>query len=225
MSDEERERLESLGYLSGGAASGARRPGPDPRARASLHNDVLEAKKLISAGRLAEARQRLGRLLEAGPDNPAALCLEGVLEFSSGRREQGLERLQSAARKAPAVYENQINLANALHVAGRSEEAARAYRAAVALRPGDAGARYALGNLLFAMHDVAGAQREYEEAVRFRLASPGLYGALGVTREAMGDTAGAQAALPALVTRHGDASRRPGLRTSGVRPNVRILPL
>src|SRR5436309_10699746 len=192
MSDEERQRLASLGYLSGGAVSGARRPGPDPRTRASLHNDLLDAKRLVSAGQPVEARRRLARLLEADPDNPAALCLEGVLEFSSGRREQGLERLRSAARKAPAVYENQINLANALHEAGRLEEAAPAYRAAVALRPGDAGARYALGNLLFAMHDPAGALSEYEEAVRLRLASPGLYAALGVAREAVGDTVGAR---------------------------------
>ena len=89
--------------------------------------------------------------------------------------------------RRPGVYENQRNLANALHVAGRLDEAARAWRAAIVLRPGLGTDHYALGNVLFA----SGAHApvvEYTEALRLGPPSAGLHAALGVALASTGKT-------------------------------------
>jgi choline-sulfatase len=217
MTQEERERLASLGYLSGASPSGSPAgSGPqsstkaagdpqgaaraaDPKSRLAIHVALLDIKKLISAGQREEARRRLGPVLAEDPGNAAALAMQGVLDFSAGQRDEGLERLRDAARRSPGVYENQANLANALHAAGRLPEAASAWRAALALRPAEATGHYALGNVLAAQQNAAGAIREYEEAIRLGSDAPGLHAALGVARLDSGDTAGARRALQQAV--------------------------
>jgi tetratricopeptide (TPR) repeat protein len=125
--------------------------------------------------------------------------MQGVLDFSLGRREEGLERLRDAAQRSPDVYENQANLANALHAAGQLDPAAAAWKAALALRPAQAAGHYALGNVLYAKRDAPGAIREYEEAIRLGDVSPGLFAALGVARSESGDAQGARGALQRAV--------------------------
>ncbi len=200
MDEEQRERLASLGYVSGPAgAAGAGGDRPDPKRLVAQHNAVLEAQALISAGRLAEARARLEKVLAVDPRNPAAQSLLGTLLFAKGDRDGGLARLEEAARAAPGVYENQRNLANALHVAGRLDESARAWRAAIALRPGSGTDHYALGNVLFAKGDHAGAVVEYTEALRLGPPSAGLHAALGVALASTGKTGKAREELALAV--------------------------
>ena len=208
MTQEERERLASLGYLSGAApesppaAAVPRGPGSgavDPKSRVTIHAALLDVKKLISAGERDEARRKLAPILSADPRNPAALGMQGVLDFSLGRRDEGLERLRDAARRSPGVYENQANLANALHAAGQLDAAVAAWKTALALRPAEATGHYALGNVLYARRDMTGAIREYEEAIRLGNAAPGLFAALGVARADAGDAQGARGALQKAV--------------------------
>ncbi|MBZ5640068.1 MAG: sulfatase-like hydrolase/transferase, partial [Acidobacteriia bacterium] len=197
MDSDARAKLLSLGYLSGGASKVERTSRPDPKRLVAEHVRFLQAKSLVGAGRPKDALALVTQVLRADPENPAALALSGTLLFSGGRREPGLSQLEAAARSAPGVYENQWNLANALHLSGRLAEAARAYRAALALQPSAAEARYALGNALYGTGDAAGAVREYNEALRLGLASPAVHTALASALAASGDLGGAEAALRA----------------------------
>lgn len=223
MDPEERERLASLGYVSTspspddrgrGSAQGATGPSGseeeasgakgsdshpktrrDPKALVALHEAIVEAKELVSAKRIAQARERLLPVLIEDPRNPAALSLAGTLDFTMGSREGGLERLRAAALAAPEVYENQRNLANALHVVGRLDEAERAYRAALSIRPEAAVDHYALGNVLFARKDALSAIREYQEAIRLGDGGAGVRAALGVALASTGQIKEATSAL------------------------------
>jgi Flp pilus assembly protein TadD len=199
MDSDARAKLLSLGYLSGGASKVERTSRPDPKRLVAEHVRFLQAKSLVGAGRPKDALALVTQVLRADPENPAALALSGTLLFSGGRREPGLSQLEAAARSAPGVYENQWNLANALHLSGRLAEAARAYRAALALQPSAAEARYALGNALYGTGDAAGAVREYNEALRLGLASPAVHTALASALAASGDLGGAEAALRAAL--------------------------
>ena len=201
MDAEQKERLASLGYLSGGAPGLARRTGADPK-RFSRQNDaVLRTKWLISQGRAGEARALIDEVLKADPGNPAALALGGMLAFSRTQGAEGLPQLEAAARSAPGVYENQRNLASAYHAAGRFADAARAYRAAIAIRPFSGIDHFGLGNALFADADSKGAEREYREAIRLGYDTPSVHGALGLALARIGDTAGAEESLGIAVAR------------------------
>ena len=63
---ETRQRLESLGYLSGGARAGPG-PLPDPKSRLQIVADLGRASSLIGNGELAEAESALRAVLEREP--------------------------------------------------------------------------------------------------------------------------------------------------------------
>ncbi len=199
LDDEERAKLESLGYLGSPRSQRPAGSRPDPKRLVSLHNDVLEAKQRISVGDRATAAALVTRVLAADPGNPAALDLDGTLAFSAGRDREGLARLEAAARAAPGTHRTLRNLANALHLAGRLEEAARTYRSAIALQPRQPEDHYGLGNVLFASKDIAGAVAAYREAIRLGLDAPPVRAALGVALAAAGDAAAAERELEAAV--------------------------
>jgi arylsulfatase A-like enzyme/Flp pilus assembly protein TadD len=199
MDEEQREKLESLGYVSGGSGPIARTSRPDPKRVVGLNQKFVRATALVSEGRPQDALPLLREILSADPENPAALTLAGSLEFSSGSRERALRDLEEAARLAPSVYDNQWNLANAAHIAGRLPEAVRAYRAALAAQPHSVDARYGLGRALLASGDAPGAIREYRDAIGAGVAAPKIHMGLGLSLAAAGDREGARAELSRAV--------------------------
>jgi arylsulfatase A-like enzyme/Flp pilus assembly protein TadD len=199
MDAEARERLASLGYLSGGSGKVVRKTRPDPKRLVAVNQKFVRATTLISEGRHPEALKLLDEVIEADPENPAALSLGGTLSFWSGKREHGLAQLEAAARSAPGVFDNQWNLANALHVSGKLAEAASVYRAALAVQPHSAEAHYGLAQVHVAQGDGPGAVKEYNEAIRLGLATPAVRAALAAALAATGDAAGAEAGLRAAV--------------------------
>ena len=184
---ERRVLLESLGYVSSGSPAEGRRDRPNPNRLVGAAQAYLEAKHFVSLGRLAEAEAKLRDVIAADPGNPAALALGGAIRFALGLRDEGIARLERAARAAPGVYEYRRNLADAYHGAGRLDEAADAWRAAVGIRPRSAEARFALGNVLFAMRDDRGAIDSYREALRLAPEWAPALAALGVAEERGGD--------------------------------------
>lgn len=199
MSEEQRERIASLGYVSAGAPGLARKDRPDPKNLAAVSNLFLKAQQAIGEGRADAAARLLEQALARDPGNPAATSLLGALKFSGNDRAAGLAQLRSAAAASPGVFENQWNLGNALFLERRLDEAAAAYRAALAIRPQYGEAHYAMGNVLAAQGDAAGAVKEYGEAIRLGLATPPVRAALGTSLLQTGDAPGAEAALRAAV--------------------------
>jgi len=200
------ERLMSLGYIGGGkGATGAalpdgRRPErPDPKDRVGLHNELLESTALLALGERAAAADRAASVLKKDPDNPGALALVGVLATAGGDAGRGIEALVKALDRAPDNLEIRLQLANALHGAGRLEEAAELYRVAVERQPEMALPWYGYGNVLAGL----GRNREAENAYRRSLAlepeQPGALAALGVVQGHTGDLAAGRKSLEAAV--------------------------
>ena len=92
---ETRRRLESLGYLSGGARA-ADGPLPDPKSRIGVVDELARAARLGAAGELAEAESALRSLLESEPQLVLAWHELGEILERRGRPLQAL----SAYRRA-----------------------------------------------------------------------------------------------------------------------------
>ncbi|MCY3972153.1 MAG: hypothetical protein OXG74_19645 [Acidobacteria bacterium] len=130
---ETRERLRSLGYLSGGAASAAG-PLADPKSRIGIVNDLVSATAMVDRGELLEAESVLRSVLELEPRLVAVWQKLG--EVLERRREPGraLEAYRSAfAASGGDAVDAGIKTAEMLLRLGRVEEA-REHALAVAGR-------------------------------------------------------------------------------------------
>jgi choline-sulfatase len=199
MTDEQREALKSLGYVSAGAPGLARKDRPDPKKFVAVNALLVRAKDLLAEGKQGEAEASLREALKADPQNPEAASVLGSLRFSKNDRAAGLAQLRAAAGAAPGVFQNQWNLGNALHLDGRFDEAAAAFRAALAINPNVPEARYALGNALAAAGHPVDAVKAYRDAEALGLTTPPLRTALGSALLQAGDPVGAEASLRAAV--------------------------
>jgi arylsulfatase A-like enzyme/predicted Zn-dependent protease len=199
MTQEQRDRIASLGYVSGGAPGASRRDRPDPKKLVAVSNMFLKAQQEVGAGRTASAARLLEQALAKDPGNPAAASLLGAIRYGSNERGAGLAQLRAAAKASPAIFEYQWNLGNALFLEKNYREAAAAYRAAIGIRPYSGEAHYALANVLAAGGDAKEAIAEYNEAVKRGLRTPAVLAALGTTLLETGDENGAEASLRAAV--------------------------
>jgi len=166
-SDEERERLRSLGYIGGRAVStdlavdGDR---PDPKEQIGLHEDLERLVGLMQASRLGEARALSEALLAVHGELPDLWILHGDIAHAQGRLEEAADdyrRFLAAvhAEAGPAEESSgggvelllgpdhargHYNLANTLAALGRTGEALEHYRRAIDARPEHIEARYNL---------------------------------------------------------------------------------
>lgn len=120
---ETRRRLESLGYLSGGA-SAREGPLPDPKSRIGVVADLDRVAELVATSRLTAAESVLRRILDAEPQLVQAWQQLGDVLDGRGRPEAALEAYRSAfeASGGDAVAAG-VKLAELLLRAGRVEEA------------------------------------------------------------------------------------------------------
>ncbi len=158
---ERRAQLEALGYAgSGSGTRGARGTQLDPKDGIRFEMAIEAARLSLVAGRPAETIETLAPVLAADPGNAAALSLSGVALFATGRRDEGLVRLERAVAASGATFEYRLNYGAALYQAGRPSSAIEQFRAALALQPEAPDARYALAAALFAAGDREGALME-----------------------------------------------------------------
>ncbi len=92
---ETRRRLESLGYLSGGAQTGSG-PLADPKSRLGVVADLDRARRLIQEGELSDAEAALRRILEGEPQLILAWQELGEVLEQSGKDEQALAAYRRA---------------------------------------------------------------------------------------------------------------------------------
>ncbi|MBD3236772.1 MAG: sulfatase-like hydrolase/transferase, partial [Candidatus Eisenbacteria bacterium] len=143
-SEEERARLRSLGYLSGGDAA------PDPASR--------EAAELPDPKRMLAAFDR--RYQQA----------KGLM--SQRRFSEAVEILQEAVRIDPLNSMLLVSLATSLRGAGRPDEASAAYREALRVRPDSPRTWHGWGQALLHAGRVDSALWAYERAQALQPRSP-----------------------------------------------------
>lgn len=136
---------------------------------ASLQEALFAALDLVQAGRSEEAASLLDRILDAVPEQPDALHLQGVLLGQSGRVAEAADRFERAAAQRPESPDHLLNLGRARRALGQMERAADALRAALALESGLEGVRGELLDLLVHTgREAERSQRRQDAATAYR---------------------------------------------------------
>jgi arylsulfatase A-like enzyme len=120
---ETRRRLESLGYLSGGARAGDETLA-DPKSRIGIVADLGRASRLIDGGDLAEAEAALRTVLAAEPQLVLAWQQLGDVLERRRRPRQALQAYRKAFEESAGDAANAgLKVAELLLLEGRIEEA------------------------------------------------------------------------------------------------------
>ncbi len=118
-----RQRLESLGYLSGGARAGGDTLA-DPKSRIAVVADLGRASRLIDAGELAEAESALRAVLASEPQLVLAWQQLGDVLERRGRPRQALQAYRKAFEaSAGGAASAGLKVAELLLLEGRVDEA------------------------------------------------------------------------------------------------------
>lgn len=147
----------------------------------------VRAERAFGAGRWAEARAALDRLMPLTGPHATVLHLSGLVHRRLGMADRAVDDLVAAARLAPGDPEVFNNLGNALADAGRLEDALEAHRAAARLKPGWADAHRNAALTLLELDCAGDALAEAEAAVRADAHSAAGWSVLGRVRMALDD--------------------------------------
>jgi Flp pilus assembly protein TadD len=194
MDAAERQRLASLGYLSGGGvgvpADGRR--GPDPKTRIPIIRKVAEITQALQQGQSAVGIARLRSLLQEHPDSTfAAVALADALA-GAGRHGEASEVLAKLVAAVPGDPQARLYLGISLMNQRRIAQAKEQFLAALALFPDLAPAEEKLAIALAMTGDVEGARRHMERAVELAPSLPEAQLNLGLLYLQLGDEKAAE---------------------------------
>ncbi len=134
LSDEDRERLQSLGYLAGDGApapSPASENLPDPKEMLPYLPTFAEAKHAFQEGRWEDAARGFRAVLDHNPGSRVAALDLGKTLFRLRRPGEAAEVLEQAWQLSPDNGSLAKNLGEALRRDQRPAEALEAYRSAL----------------------------------------------------------------------------------------------
>jgi predicted TPR repeat methyltransferase len=123
------------------------------------------AQGLHRRGKVAEAREVYGRILEVVPEHADALHYAGVAEFQLGRSEEAKRLIEAALCIVPDYFDAHNNLGNVHKRRGELAPAREHYERALALAPESADVVNNLGTILRAEHRLTEALPLFERAV------------------------------------------------------------
>src|ERR1700730_6895084 len=103
----------------------------------------------MQAGQLAEAERLCRDILDAAPDDLAAIHLLGFVAYRAGRPHEAIALIGKAIAGDEANPDCHFNIGLALLAAGRLAEATRHFARAVALKPAYLGAVENLVNVTY----------------------------------------------------------------------------
>ncbi len=157
-------------------------------------SDVVFGTETRDPELLEEGAAALKKASELEPESAEYAYWAGHALFLQGKRNEAIERLQTAlaldAEHGLAVKELALVHADA----GEAVLARENFERAIALLPDDPGLWFQYGIQLEGDEDVAGARRAYERAIELDWTIPSPYTKLAVVLERLGDTAGAKKA-------------------------------
>jgi len=131
---EQRRRLESLGYLSGGVSSNNDDP-IDPKDGITWIADLEAGRRAYQTGRASEGVEPLRRLLARNPRNVPALLALANCYLGSGRPGEAVKANRRALELQPDDDLAHFNLANALSATDALDESRQHYERALELNP------------------------------------------------------------------------------------------
>lgn len=130
-----------------------------------LRRRLEEAGRALEEGRLREAVEAVGEVLEARPGWPQAHLHAGVALARLGERDTALEHLEEATRLAGGDVEIECSAGELFAGLGEPARAEACFRRAAARAPRDFRARFGLAVVLEQRGAYGEAAPEYEQAV------------------------------------------------------------
>ncbi|HEX4826045.1 MAG TPA: sulfatase-like hydrolase/transferase [Candidatus Polarisedimenticolaceae bacterium] len=156
ISEEERAKLASLGYV-GRASAPAAAPILDPKDVVDLAEAVDRAKELYASGRHRETIAAADAILRRNPRNVPALSVRAQALLADRRYRDAIGSFQAALALAPTSAVNRFDLGSAFAGAGDVTSAEAEWRKAIALDPHFAAPRASLIASSHARGDLSGA--------------------------------------------------------------------
>jgi choline-sulfatase len=209
VDQETRERLASLGYVTGRTVNEALRPAPgvadakDRLAVAETFQDVLTRTR---SGDFAEARRLCEQVIRDLPSLPEIHLLAGEVEAAAGKPDQAalayrrfLELAVTAKRSPADLALGWFNLGGALAEAGDRAGAVDAYRRAVAVDPASEDAWFNLGVTLAESGSIREAAEAFGRTVALDPLNAEAQLNLGLAQNLLGEQAGAVSAFEAAL--------------------------
>ncbi len=125
LTEADRERLESLGYVSPFSAKSRR--DIDPKEGIDLLNEVLAVKKLLDEGNIEEAEKRLPALMESEQGVRIPPFYDNLCNMyrEQGDMDKAVQILENAVQQFPEKKRFRVNLALFYLESGRVREAER----------------------------------------------------------------------------------------------------
>lgn len=191
LSEEERAKLASLGYLSG-LSSGGGTPTLDPKDVVGLADRVDEAKGLYERGRYDEALAMADDIVRRNPENVPALSLRGQALLARKRYQDAASAFGAALARNPSVAINRFDLGSALAGAGETAKAEAEWEKAIELEPHFAEPRASLIAAHRSRGDAAGALALAKAAAASGAESAELSFEIGLTYAATSDLGAAE---------------------------------
>lgn len=166
LTESERRKLESLGYVAGGKAPPApddARSLPDVKDMMVHYNAEIASRGLIAAGKFDEAIAKLQGIIDAAPAFIPARMMLGTALQEQGRLDDAVQVFQDAIDVDPTASGPHFELGKHYAARGDAAQAVEHYQAAIRLDPDDAAtARFNLGSVLFTQGDFEQARAQYE---------------------------------------------------------------
>ena len=123
---------------------------------------------LSKRGRYAEAAEQFSEVLQAQPENAAALAQLGTARARQGKLDEAARVLSEAVRIQPGDAAAHNSLGNVLAEQGKPEEAVRQFEEAARLKPDHAAAHNNLALSLSKLGRTGDAISQYREAIRLQ---------------------------------------------------------
>ncbi len=161
---ETEEMLRALGYLAP-PEQRAEMAGRDPKDGMALYNKLQEARQLVQAERLNQARGLLDEVIAAAPENVTARNLLAYVAVKGGDLAEAERQYVGSLEQQPRQHRIHGALGALALRRDDLDEAERRFRQALELAPGDVDAMGNLGFIDAARGDDAGAQAWYERAI------------------------------------------------------------
>ncbi|HEV7667446.1 MAG TPA: sulfatase-like hydrolase/transferase [Thermoanaerobaculia bacterium] len=133
VSDEERKKLASLGYVTGGGGGAVVRDLPDPRSMTEIAQYLHRAAEDVQQGKCSEALPKLLDIIRRDTHNFPALNLAGLCLKQAGRIDEAIGAFTRALKENDLSTIPIANLAGCYLAQGKKKEAEREYRRALVL--------------------------------------------------------------------------------------------
>lgn len=167
LSKKDRDRLQSLGYVTGTAAvdtaSGADLP--DPKIKMGVFKEFKESERLVNSGRYNEAIPRLTRVLESDPGIIDAHVLLGQCYKNTGKYPEALNSFQRVLELKPDFNFVIIELLGTFTAKKDYEKAEEEALAFLKRFPDDYLLHEILGRIYFLQQDFESALKSYNRSV------------------------------------------------------------